>query len=64
MADLRKFDGEHSKRHWAFVEATSNRVEKWPSWKQAASNIVDVAIITSKGAPDRPQKPYLAIAGD
>ena len=36
MPDLRKVDDERSKQHWAFVEATSNRVDRWPAWKQAA----------------------------
>ena len=36
MADLRRLEDERSKQHWAFVEATANRVDNWPSWKQAA----------------------------
>jgi hypothetical protein len=35
--DLRKIDDERSRKHWDFVEATSRRVEAWPSWKQAAT---------------------------
>ena len=27
---------ERSREHWAFVEATANKVENWPLWKQAA----------------------------
>lgn len=54
MADLRKLDGERSKKHWAFVEATSIRIEKWPSWKQAASTI-EVTTIVSRQGGEAPQ---------
>lgn len=37
MPDLRKYENDRSKRHWAFVEATASRVEDWPSWKQAGA---------------------------
>jgi hypothetical protein len=36
MADLRKQEDDRSKEHWAFVEATANKVGNWPLWKQAA----------------------------
>lgn len=37
MPDLRKKEDERSREHWAFVEATANKVENWPLWKQAAA---------------------------
>ena len=37
MVDLRKCEDEKSKQHWAFVEATSNIVRRWPRWKVAAA---------------------------
>ena len=35
--DLRKQEDDRSREHWAFVEATANKVGNWPSWKQAAA---------------------------
>ena len=37
MPDLRKQEDDRSKEHWAFVEATANKVGNWPIWKQAAA---------------------------
>ena len=39
MVDLRKCEDEKSKQHWAFVEATSNIVRRWPRWKVAAAGL-------------------------
>ena len=39
MVDLRKCEDEKSKQHWAFVEATSNIVRRWPRWKVAACEL-------------------------
>lgn len=66
MIDLRKLEDERSRKHWAFVEETSKRVEGWPSWKQAAATTPSAARLVDarQTEADLEPKPYLALAGD
>ena len=53
MVDLRKCEDEKSKQHWAFVEATSNIVRRWPRWKVAAAGLCPLC---ERGAGSRRRK--------
>jgi hypothetical protein len=52
MPDLRKQEDSRSKEHWAFVEATANKVGNWPLWKQAAA-LTAIETERQKEAEDR-----------
>lgn len=40
MPVTKKTSDSESRAHWKFVESTAQRVESWPSWKQAATTTV------------------------
>jgi hypothetical protein len=67
MVDLRKCEDEKSKQHWAFVEATSNIVRRWPRWKVAAAGLCppDASCYSDdRSNRERESEHALPLAGD